>query len=82
MLKIGQWELEKEEISIAFMILFALLAVFMLGVRYSYGAAIENANIQLNDNIKEYCMHYSLTGKVPEAGQPIFNINFSEVGLE
>lgn len=64
-MKIGKYELDRGDISVGFMILFALLAMFMLGVQYSYSAAVTHANNQLNENMDNYCVQKAIGNTPP-----------------
>ena len=51
---IGNFEITKEMISIALMILFFGTAMFFIGYKYSYTKAITYANEQIEEKIEEY----------------------------
>jgi len=48
------FEIGRQEISIAFMILFAMVAMFFLGYKLAYDNAINYANEQIEDITKDY----------------------------
>ena len=52
--------MDKEKISIALMILFALIAMFFLGYKYAYDKAITYANIQIEKNVEEFKANYNI----------------------
>jgi len=57
---IGNFELDRGKVSIALMILFALIAMFFLGYQYSYSNAINYANIQIEESIEEFKADYNI----------------------
>ena len=66
MIKVGQYEIGREEISIGLMILFALFAMFFLGYKLAYTQAITYANEQLIELSEELSPKYEIIkGEVP-----------------
>ena len=51
---IGSYEIGRQEISVAFMILFALAAMFFIGYYYAYTKAITYANEQMEIKMDEF----------------------------
>ena len=49
MMKIGNYEFDKEDVSVALIILFALIAMFFLGYKFAYNQAIAYANEQIEE---------------------------------
>jgi hypothetical protein len=54
MIKIGKYEIGREEVSVALMIFFALGVMFLLGYKLAYTQAVGYANEQLQDIIEDY----------------------------
>jgi len=69
-MKIGIYDIGREEVSIALMILFAMAAMFFMGYKLAYTNAVTDANIQMVENIHEYKETY---GFIQEPA--IFEIN-------
>lgn len=51
---IGNFEIGKQEVSIALMILFAMTAMFFIGYNYAYSKAINYANEQIDEKVEEF----------------------------
>ena len=57
---IGSFEIGKQEVSIALMILFAMAAMFFIGYKYAYNKAIIYANEQIEEKVRDFKMSYGL----------------------
>ena len=57
---IGNFEIRKQEVSVALMILFALAAMFFLGYKYSYDRAMSYANEQIEERVDEFKVNYGI----------------------
>lgn len=53
-MRIGDYDIGKQEVSIALMIFFALTAMFFLGYKFAYDKAIGYANEQIEEKISEF----------------------------
>ena len=60
---IGNFEIGKQEVSIALMILFALAAMFFLGYKYAYDKAIGYANEQIEERVNEFKAEYGIVNE-------------------
>lgn len=65
------FEIGRQEISIAFMILFAMVAMFFLGYKLAYDNAINYANEQIEDITSEHIAQYELIN--PNLGRMLEN---------
>ena len=59
-MRILNFEIDWGDISIASMIIFALIAMFFLGYYLAYDNAIINANDQINDVIHDYELQHNI----------------------
>ncbi len=57
---IGNFEIGRKEISIALVILFALVAMFFLGYQYAYTKAIVYANEQIEEQVNDFKAQYNI----------------------
>ncbi len=57
---IGNFEITKEKISIALMIIFAMAMMFFLGYKYAYDKSISYANEQIGEKVEEFKMMYGI----------------------
>ena len=57
---IGNFEIGKQEVSIALMILFAMAAMFFIGYKYAYDKAITYANEQIEEKVNEFKINRGL----------------------
>ena len=71
---IGNFEIGKQEVSIALMILFALAAMFFLGYKYAYTKAIVYANEQIEEQVNEFKANYGIM-----EGNPDFTLGNIEI---
>lgn len=55
-MNIANFEIGKQEVSIALMILFAMSAMFFIGYKYAYDKAINYANEQIEEKVNEFKM--------------------------
>ena len=76
---IGNFEIGKQEISIALMILFAMTAMFFIGYKYAYNKAIAYANEQIEDGINEYKMRYGMINNEDNMDFILGNVNLSDL---
>lgn len=53
-MRIGDFEIGRKEISIALMIMFAMVAMFWIGYYYSYSKAVAYANEQIKEKIDKF----------------------------
>lgn len=60
MIKIGEYEIGRDEISIALMIMFAMAAMFFIGYKYAYDKAISYANEQITELTEDIQMKYGI----------------------
>ena len=56
----------KQLTSIALMILFMSISIFFLGYRYAYNKAINYANEQIEEKIKEFKVSYGIVSGNPD----------------
>ena len=57
---IGNFEINKQMISLALMILFAMAAMFFMGYKYAYDKSISYANEQIEEKVNEVKMMYGI----------------------
>lgn len=57
---IGNFEITKEMISVALMILFTMAAMFFIGYKYAYTKAITYANEQIEEKVNNFKMQYNI----------------------
>ena len=57
---IGDFEITKEMISVALMILFFGAAMFFIGYKYAYTKAINYANEQIEEKVNEFKINQGL----------------------
>lgn len=63
---INNFEIGKQEISIALMILFAMAAMFFIGYKYAYDKAISYANEQIEESIEKFKIDHNLKSDNPD----------------
>ena len=56
----GKMQIGKYEISIALMILFAMVAMFFIGYYFAYNQSINDANEQIGEIMEEFKINYGL----------------------
>ena len=80
-MNIQGFEIGKQEVSIALIILFAMVAMFFLGYKLAYDKAINYANIKVEMMVAEFKYDMSLT--IPENTDFIIgNIDIGDMGVE
>ena len=58
---IGSFEITKQMISVALMILFFGITMFFIGYKYAYTKAINYANEQIEEKVNEFKINKGLT---------------------
>jgi hypothetical protein len=59
-MKIGKHELDREDISVGLMILFALILMFFLGYQFAYSKAVTYANKEIAKQVEDYKQQYGI----------------------
>lgn len=77
---IGNFEIGKQEVSIALMILFAMAAMFFLGYKYAFDKAINYANEQIEARMNEFKANYGIINMVENPDFMLGNIEQPDFG--
>ena len=76
---IAGFEIGRQEISIALMIMFAMAAMFFIGYKYAYTKAINYANEQIEEKVNKFKIDYGIMNIKDNPDYLLGNVNISDL---